>query len=229
MAQKVLIVGPETGAVRRVLPTLERADFAVEHVARCKDAVAAVRSEAFVLLIVRFPVGGLYLDDLVTAVRSERSPSRSAGLILLSERGDEGQIERYLGRGVNQVVLIDALSDRLPRVVDELLAVATRQAVRVVVRLELSMRFGTSRTLAATENISLTGMLVRGGVGFPVGTLLSFELALPDAAGPIRGEVRVVRRVAQAREGLEGIGVQFVSFLGDGQQRLAAFLARQHG
>ncbi len=227
MPQRVLVVGAEVGPIQRALPILKRAELGIEHVVRCQDAVTTVKTTPFVLVIVRVPDAGPHLDDLVAAVRSPGSPSLSAGLVLVADPGRETEVGRFLGHGVNHIVPADTLSERLPPVVNELLTVAARQAVRVALQLELSMKLGTSRTLATTENISTSGMLVRSGRSFPVGTLLSFQLALPAEAKPLRGEVRVVREVGQAKEGLDGLGVRFISFTDDGQQRLGAFLSRK--
>lgn len=225
MAQKVLVVGADVGTLQQALPILKRAELAVESVGRCQDAVGAVKSAPFALVIAHVPSAGAGLDDLVAALRAPGSPSRSAGLVVVADRGRESEAERYRGHGANHVLSTDALNERLPPIVNELLAVAPRQAVRVALRLELSMRFGTSRTFGTTENVSTSGMLVRGCRSFPVGTLLAFQLTLPSEGRPVGGEVRVARDLGLAKEALDGLGVKFISFTDDSQQRLVAFLA----
>lgn len=227
MAHKILVVGADLGTLQDVLPMFKRAEFTVVHVGRCRDGVAAVRTENFAVVIVQPPVADPNLGDLVAALRSPGSPNPSAGLVLIANRGRESEIERILGHGAAHTVPVDEARDRLPRVVSELLAATQRQGARVALRLELYMRFATSHTVATTEDISTSGMLVRSSRSFPVGTLLFFELSLPGETKLVRGEARVVRDAGRTREGLAGVGVKFISFTEDGRQRLATFLAHQ--
>ena len=79
---------------------------------------------------------------------------------------------------------------------------------------------GARRQLTVTENLSATGMLVRGATEFPVGSHLHFELLVPGLVPPILGEVEVARHTDHLRERIEGFGGKIVSFVGDGQARL---------
>lgn len=227
MAHKILVVGADLGALQDALPMLKRAEFTVVHVARCRDGVAAVRKEHFAVVIVQPPVADPHLRDLVAALRSPGSPNSATELVLIADHGRESEIERLLGHGAARTVPVDEARERLPRVVSELLAATQRQAARVALRLELYMRFATSHTVATTEDISTSGMLVRSSRSFPVGTLLFFELSLTGETKLVRGEARMVRDAGRTRDGLAGLGVKFISFTGDGRQRLAAFLAHQ--
>ncbi len=227
MAHKVLVVGADLGALQDALPMLKRAEFTVVHVGHCTDGVAAVRAEHFAVVIVQPPVADLNLGDLVAALRAPGSPNLSAGLVVIADRGRETELERLLGPGAAHTVPVDATRERLPAVVSQLLAATQRQAARVALRLELYMRFATSRTVATTEDISTSGMLVKSTRSFPVGTLLFFELSLTGETKLVRGEVRMVRDAGRTRDGLAGLGVKFISFTDDGRERLAAFLAHQ--
>ncbi len=78
--------------------------------------------------------------------------------------------------------------------------------------------------MAQTDNVSLSGMLVRGSQSYPRGTRVQFELPLPGQVAPVVGEGDVVRSTAQGRESVRGYAVRFVTFVGDGRKRLAEFL-----
>jgi hypothetical protein len=68
-------------------------------------------------------------------------------------------------------------------------------------------------------------MLIRGRWEVEVGAPLTFEVTLPGHTSPISGTAEVVRATTREREGLTGFGIQFVRFDGDGEQRIAAFVA----
>jgi c-di-GMP-binding flagellar brake protein YcgR len=102
--------------------------------------------------------------------------------------------------------------------------VAPRINLRASVDLRLRIHDNRSQMRLSTHNVSVTGMLVRGGREFPVGSQLHFELVLPDSARLIRGHAVVVRHSSLAREGIEGIALRIVTFDGDGAERLRDFL-----
>jgi hypothetical protein len=60
-------------------------------------------------------------------------------------------------------------------------------------------------------------------LGLPLGG--KFEFTLPLHTAPISGTAEVVRMTTREREGLIGFGIQFVRFEGDGEQKLARFVA----
>lgn len=224
MLRKLLILGAETPALHRVVPLLLRAEFLAHRVGRVDEAVDLLVGTSFDLLIVRFPIAGLSLGGLVQTVRARTSPSRNAGLLLLAEPSFVAEVSAFLGKGVNRVVSLDAPSERLLHAVADLVGVAPRSAVRAVVQLELWVGHASARILTMTQNISQNGMLVRGGLDFPVGSRLSFALTLPGGQHEVQGELEVVRRTDASVEGVEGIGTRFLGFGDHDQERLEAFL-----
>ena len=93
---------------------------------------------------------------------------------------------------------------------------------------ETKARSGTtgrsSLEMSQTENLSETGMLVRTGEVYPLGSRLSFEFHLGGQGQPIRGEGEVVRQTTAGRESVRGVGIRFISLERDGQARLQRFL-----
>ena len=229
MVKRLLLVGGDTPALQRVVPMLLRSDFQIHRVDEAGAALRLLGDSRFDLVIARYPLIDAPLSALVNGIRGSSSPSRAAGLMLLAGPAHVGDLASFLGRGVNRVVSLDGPSDRLLHAVADLVGIAPRRTVRAVVDLELWMRRGAQRLLTLTDNVSASGMLVRGGREFPVGAKVSFELILPDGLAAIHGEAGVIRHTFVGVERLDGIGLAFVTLAGDGEQRLSAFLERRPG
>jgi CheY-like chemotaxis protein len=224
VTQELLILGAETPPLRQVMPILRRVDFQVLRLAREDQALELLQGTHFDLIIARYPMDGLLLEDLVQSVRARESPCRDSGLLVLTHEESLEEVGGFLRRGVNRIVSVDAPPDRLLDAIADLVGVAPRHSLRTVVQFELWVEQGLTRLLTVTENLSATGMLVRGGREFPVGACLRFRLVLPGQAPPIAGEVEVARHTDRAREHVEGFGGKILSFADDGQQRLRALL-----
>ena len=224
MTQELLVLGAETPPLRQVMPILRRVDFQVLRVARLDGAMELLQGTHFDLIIARYPMEDLTLEELVQAVRAKESPCRDSGLLVLANPNALEEIGRFLRHGVNRIVSVDAPCDRLLDAIADLVGVAPRHSLRTVVQFELWIEQGARRLLTVTENLSATGMLVRGGREFPVGSSLRFRLILPGEVPPIAGEVEVARYTDRAREHVEGFGGKILSFADDGQQRLYVLL-----
>lgn len=223
MNRSVVIVGGETAALQRVVPILRRSDFSVEYWEQASIAADMLAERTVDLVIARYPMAGLSLEDLIARIRATDAASRNASLMLLADPEDAGEVAGFLERGVNRVVSLDAPSDRLLHAVADLVAVTPRQELRILVELSLSIHGSRERMLTMSRNMSTSGMLVRGGRELAVGTRIRFELSLGEFSPPIRGDAEVVRHTAD-HERLEGIGLRFLEFDGDGQQRLERYL-----
>lgn len=116
--------------------------------------------------------------------------------------------------------------DRLLDAIADLLTVAPRRFLRSVVQLDVWVGYGMKRVLSVTENVSVSGMLVRGGKEFEVGSRLFFELLLPSREVPVRGDLTVVRHTDRHREGIEAFGGKVLSYVADGEETLRGFLVR---
>jgi hypothetical protein len=225
--RKLLVLGAETPALQRIVPILKRADFEVDHSHHGEDALALIGYARYDLILVRYPVVGFSLEQFVGAVRQKDGANEASGVLLLAEPEYVKDVGGFLGHGVNRIVSLDAPIDRLLDAIADLLAVAPRRTLRAMIQLELWVEHSGVKVLTVTENVSASGMLVRGATRFPVGSRLRFELIIPGEPQPIQGEVEVARHADRLREQLEGFGARVLSFFGDDKQRLEEFLKRK--
>jgi DNA-binding NarL/FixJ family response regulator len=228
-ARTLLAVGPESSLLARVIPLLRRADLQVEHLLSGQEAARVLRDRHFDLIVIQYPGEDLDLAGVVTSVRAAGSRCRNAGLLVVADPEQAAEVSRFLGHGVNRIVESTSHVDRLLDAIADLLTVSPRRFLRSVVQLDVWVDTGMKRVLSITENVSLSGMLVRGCKEFDVGSRLFFELLLPGQERVVRGDMMIVRHTDRLREGIVGFGGRVMSYVGDGHERLKAFLARGDG
>lgn len=216
----VLVVGAEESAVDRVSPLLRRSEFEVHTVSASPFVLDLVLGTSFELLIVGYPLLTLSLDELMTAVRGEGSNCRHAGVLLIAEPGRLEEAAGWIDRGANRVVAADWADARLFQAVGDLLQVAPRVALRALVQVDLQARQGE---LLRTENLSASGMLLRGEPRLRPGQRFDFMLCLPDETETVKGTAEVVRDAGGAPDDT-GAGVRFVGFKDAGRERLEAYI-----
>ncbi len=225
-SRHVLVVATEPTVLDRVAPMLRRQEFEVHTVADTPFVLDLVLGTPFELLIVSFPPAGISTADLVAAVRNQGSACRTAGLLLLARPERIEMAMRWLDRGVNRIVSTDWSEARLWQAVGDLLEVAPRFDLRVLVEVEVQMAHGGRCELARSVNVSRSGLLLTSELELAPGTPFDFTFFLPRGTEPVRGRGEIVRRTSADREGVDGYGARVVRWKGDSEVRLAEYLHR---
>jgi CheY-like chemotaxis protein len=222
--RSVLAVNVDQDLYDKVSPLLNRTEFEVDRFPRASAALDLVSRVPVDVLLVGYPLPDVSTQSFLDSIRAEGAPCRQSPLLLLAHRDQLAEARRFLGRGVNRVVAVEESAEQLQREVSELLAVAPRSSLRLMVRMVVNIGDGASLELAQSENLSETGMLVRTGEVYPIGSRLNFEFHLGGNHLPIRGAGEVVRHTTPDREQVRGMGIRFVSFERDGLPRLQRYL-----
>jgi hypothetical protein len=224
---RVLLAGIDDALARRVVVALSPlgADFQRTSWALAFGGVATDPGCEVVIVGHRGDLSGLEL--LVGAARSGASRIRQVALVVLCRRDLLGEVEPLFGRGVSRAVAIEELDHKLYDAVSSLLAVAPRVAFKAPVRLMPTVSGHEAVSDGTIENLSASGMLVRCLGQLPVGSTLRFEISIPGQPQPIRGAARVVRTADPEREGVQGIGARFQSFLKSDGDRFRDLLSDQ--
>jgi hypothetical protein len=222
----VLVVGVNPDALTRLAPMLRRAEFEV-HTAEASTVVFdLLLGTTFELIIAGFPLRELDLDDLIHTLRSEGSWCRTAALVLLSHPDHLDDALAMVDLGVNRAISADWPEGRLHQAIGDLLEVAPRISLRVLVHLKVEIDGLRNRALYQTVNISRSGMLLRGDDTLDPGTRFSFFFGIPDGRRLVEGKGEVVRRANPMREGTSGLGVRFLGLSGEGEEQLESFVNR---
>jgi uncharacterized protein (TIGR02266 family) len=90
----------------------------------------------------------------------------------------------------------------------------------------VEVRTDTSRSLKCfqSENISESGLLLRGSHAIPIGMAVKLEFNLPDEQEPVHGTAMVVRHSGSGES--PGVGLRFVELNRDAILRLRRFVDR---
>jgi len=224
----VLIIGAENSAVRRIAPILRRVDYQVLTVEPSMMVLDLLKSISFNLIIAAFPIAELAVPELARSIRSVGSDTRRAGFLLLADDKHLDAAQEYVDKGVNRVIGVSWGEARLWQAVADLLNVAPRIFLRWPVQLDIESSTTTDSVNCYIENISRSGMLLRGASMFSPGVTFSFVFTIPGHPDPIQGEAEVVRKTAADKSGSEGVGVRFLTFAEeDGQHRLDDYISGQ--
>jgi hypothetical protein len=216
--------GEETGLYRRLMPALVSLDCQICRVPDDTSAANHVERTRYELIIAGFPIEQPQLPAFLKSVRWRKSACRRTAVLLVTDRISLRRAEQFLNRGVNRVILEEATDWELESTLTELLEVEPRISFTLPVRLDLSVGGRREQVVAQVDNLSSTGMLVRGQWMVELGAPARFEFVLPEEREPLRGTAEIVRSTVREREGISGFGLHFDSFEGEGRERLGRWL-----
>jgi len=225
-AFQVLVTRVDDATHRRIADTLHQIRVDLHRVRWDQTTLELVQGTAFDVVIIGFPVSREALTRFLDAARAKGAACRRAGLVLITDTPYSEAAQALLGKGANRVVIADEIEGRLVTAVEELAQPAPRIPTRIPARVQLLADGRPLRLMAQIDNLSTSGMLLRGVTQFPVGTIFGFEMVVPDEAKPIRGTAEIMRATDPRREQMQGVGVRFVSFEGSDRLRLEMFIGR---
>ncbi len=209
---------PEQGALIRSLLEPSRIDV---HVVGSVDA-ALDRAGwfPFSFVLVRFPIAAP--AEFFKALRSNSSLCRTAGVVILAKDNKIESARIFQGRGANRVLSFSKVNDQLETTLSDLAMVSERTRLRIPVVAEYEGR----KKNWQSENISISGMLVQSKSDLKTGVDVDLEFTLPSSECSIRVAAEVVRKTTFGREDFDGLGLRFLSFVGEGQHHVELFLHR---
>jgi hypothetical protein len=225
-AFQVLVTRVDDATHRRIADTLRQVRVDLHRVRWDQTTLDLVQGTAFDVVIIGFPVSREALNRFLDAARAKGAACRRAGLVLITETPHSEAAQALIGKGANRVVAAHDLEGRLVTAIEELARPAPRIPTRIPARVQMVADGRPQRLMAQIDDISTSGMLLRGVTQFPVGTTFGFEMVVPDEAKPIRGTAEIMRATDPRREQVHGVGVRFVSFEGSDRLRLEMFIGR---
>lgn len=222
--KNILVVGVSSEEYASIAPFLERKDFDVDRFPSGAGAIELITHVGIDVLLVRYPLPDLALVDLLGHIRKPGGPCQSSPVVLMATADRILEAQGYIGRGANRVIDLATADIHIQELLSGLLSVAPRKAARFLARLEIKLGGASDMMLCQTENLSKTGMLIKTDRRYESGTEIHFEFTLPNDKFPIAGVAEIVRHTMIGRDKVGGVGVRFLSFQGDSQQRYENFV-----
>jgi len=223
---KVVVAGIERENYEEFSPVLQRRELQVDLVPTAEAGVTLAASVKFDVIILNAETREQPLEDVVRAIRAAKGESRGAAILVLAKPEQVDEAQALMEKGVTRVMLVDDPPEIIGQQVAAMLEIAPRVDTRLSTRLDTALGDSANQLFCQTENVSVSGMLVRTQRRLSLGETVAFEIHIGDQDdGPIAGRGEVVRYARPDREGVDGIGIHFLGFAGGGKERLGSFLA----
>lgn len=226
MTKRIVLTRVDDATYARAAEVLSRADAELQLAPWDDNTLDLVQSTRFDVIVIGFPGPITPLRRFVECVRAPGSASRKSGVILLADPQHVEAAQAFVGVGINRAIADDNTDELLAASITELAEVAPRLALRAPTRVVLHLDERPLRTFCQTENLSESGMLLRGFGHYPPGTSIEFEINIPGQSDPIRGSATITRTTNVTLERLEGVGARFESFVGQDRGRLTEYLTQ---
>jgi hypothetical protein len=222
-----LAAGLERMAFERLAPFLRRDALSVDWVATAEAGVSMAWKNQYDVILIDGNPGQWPLERVVRDVRSQASSSRGASILVLAQPGQVDAARALKSRGVNRVMLVSDPPQIIREQMASLVQISPRAEVRLATNLETALGNTGRELFCQTENLSMTGMLVRTRHRPQLGSQVVFKIHIGDGNDPIMGHGELVRHATQDQGSHDGVGIRFLSFVGDGADRLEEFLGRR--
>lgn len=220
----VLVAGVRRSSVGELAPVLDRQKLTVVQVTSYEDAVMYANAARVELVILGIEPTTMSLEEVIRTIRSQSSASRMASLLVLAQPGNEDNARQLIGHGVNRVMLTVDPPKFIALQVAELLDIPPRATLRLSTRMLVEVEDGFAEALGAVVNISAAGLLLETDADLEPGQHVIISIDIGPQLEPVAAKAEIVRKADPEREGIEGIGAQFLSFAGDSQKQLEAIL-----
>jgi len=222
---QILVTGVDDPVYNAVVNVLSPLGYDI-HRAPCDSYLNDhVQITPFDVVIVAQQPDTRRFQAFLRALRTRGSACQESGVILVAQHPVNETATGFIGHGVNTVLSQREVSSKLQDAVSQLVGVAPRIPVTMNARIKIHVQGKPVQSFCQTQNLSATGVLIRGFSHYKQGLDIDFELNLPNDSAPIRGTGTITRHAERRTEGIEGLGIKFTGFQGADHQRLTEFLA----
>ncbi len=201
---------------------LDRTDVQVFTAATNDEVLRIHRAERVDLIMTRLDLPGMASEELFRLIREDPS-LRTVSAIMACANTPEAIRESSRCR-VNAVLLDPLHPVLLMAKAQQLLNIAAREAIRVLLGIIVDGRFGEEAFYCRSKNISASGMLIETRRRLAEGTRLSCQFYLPDAT-KIDATGKIIR-IIEYTPGEDGhqYGLMFTDIAPEARKRLTEFV-----
>ncbi len=219
---RVLAAIADSSLLGKLDPIFRRRALDVHHVPTGASALVVAGNVRFDVIVLESPLPDLELGELFGTLRAIDSSSGETGLLVLAEPETAAGLAQLQ---VDETVALPSTSEPLEihRALSKLLGVAARRTSRLQVQVEVSLDGGSFLRVLSSQNISSSGILLRGGRQLELGDQLRVQFALPGDSTIIVGQAVVVRRTG-IHEATVGTALRFLEIADEHRKRIADFV-----
>ena len=224
MDKSVLIIGPHRPAHDEFNSLWSEMEIEKQRFTSADAALQIMQgADPPCAVLVSYPLWDSSLDDLLAAMGRILSDSLSVPIVILAPENVLFEVAAFEDRGIT-VLSEDKEPDALRKSLRGLLGHMQRAYPRFIVRMAVAVGAGSVLRACQSEDLSLSGMLIRTSEEFPIGSQVRLEFSLTDDQEPIACQAEVVRYTQPDLEKIRGVGVTFLEFEEGGRERLEEFL-----
>ena len=181
---RVLAAGLERMAFERLAPFLRRDALTVDWVATPEAGVSMAWKNEYDVILIDANPGHWPLERVVRDVRSQASSSRGASILVLAHPDQVDAARALKSRGVNRVMLVSDPPQIIREQMASLVQISPRAEVRLATNIETALGNTGRELFCQTENLSMTGMLVRTRHRPQLGSQVVFKIHIGDGNEP---------------------------------------------
>jgi DNA-binding NarL/FixJ family response regulator len=205
---RVLTVLSDSKLAADVQHLLSRRNIEVNRVPTGTSALILTGNLGYDLIIIEHPLSDLATGDFLASIHTLDSTNTGSPVLVVCDEDDQAELGDRIADDLVETVSRDADVITFHTAVSSLLGVAARCAARVMVQIGVGLQDEGLSKVLQSENLSESGVLLRGGRGISVGSKVRFEFTLPTEIEPVTGVAHVVRHTV-TREAVEGIALHF--------------------
>lgn len=225
--RKILAVGFTHDEFHKWAPLLKRSSFELDRFHDPAGALELLGPVPFHMLMVRYPLPSMSMDDFLAKIRHPMTRSSKSSLVILADHAHFGEAQNFVLKGANRVIELEPTATHIESIVADLLHIAPRRSARFMARIQARLDGAPRSVLGVIRNTSATGLLMETDQMLRRGTEVAFELTLPGGRLPVRGRAEVVRHTTLEKEKVRGLGMRILSFNGGSGEEYSAFIRRQ--
>jgi response regulator RpfG family c-di-GMP phosphodiesterase len=204
---------------------LDRTDLQVFAAATNDEMLQVHRAERVDLIMTKLDLPGMASETLFNLIRED--PTLRTVSIILSCANTPEAIKASSRCRANAVLLEPLHPVLLMAKARQLLDIAARETIRVLLGATVNGRSGEEAFYCRTKNISATGMMIETRRRLAEGARLSCQFYLPNATS-IQATGKIVRIIQQASEaGEHQYGLMFTDVTPEAKQLLVDFVEAQ--
>lgn len=224
MSDSVLIIGPHRQVHDLFNPLWAEMNLEKQRFSSTDAALELMHeSPAPTAVLVSYPLLDTSLDDLLAAMGRTLPRGAPVPVVVLTPENALLEVAPFEDRGVT-VLSEGKPPEELRKSLRGLLGHTQRAHPRMIVRMAVRVGAGAVLRACQSEDLSLSGMLIRTSEEFPIGSEVRLEFGLTEDQDPIACQAEVVRYTHPDLEHARGMGVHFLAFEEDGLARLTEFL-----